>query len=77
MGGPNVCRKSGRKVQVRAVGFARQGRCLQGGDAEAQSADILTEKTGAHFFRYSLARGKTPRAENGSQETAEKSVSFL
>src|ERR1700742_2473031 len=77
-GGCKVRRKSGRKlVQPLAVGFGHQGRCLQGGDAKPQSTDILTQKTGAHFFRYSLATGRTPRAEKGSRETAEKSVSFL
>ena len=76
-GGRNVWRKPGRKVQLRAVGFGHQGRCLQGGDTEPQSADILTQKTGAHFFLYSLATGKTLRAEKGSRETAEKLVSLL
>ena len=45
-GGRNVC----RKVPVPAIGFGHQGRHLQGGDAKPQSADILTQKTGAHFF---------------------------
>ena len=75
--GRNLWRKSGRKVQPLAAGFGYQGWCLQGGDAEPQGADILTEKTGAHFFRYSLAPGRTPRGHKGSRKIAEKPVSFL
>jgi hypothetical protein len=33
-GGRNVRRKPLCEVQLRAVGVAYQGRCLQGGDAE-------------------------------------------
>jgi hypothetical protein len=49
---------------------------LQGGDAKPQGADILTKKTGAHFFIIPLsceneACGKT------LPKTAEKMITFL
>ena len=57
-GGRHVWRKPGRKAQLRALGFGHQGRCLQGGDAKPQGADILPQKTGAHFFFIRLQREK-------------------
>jgi hypothetical protein len=42
--------------RARSWGWLRHhGRGLQHGDTEAQGANILTEKTGAHFLLFAVA----------------------